>query len=810
MIVRITVGWSDDRRVFAKEDFPLSVGGSGCDIEIPSLADDKPLAYLGHEQGDIYIQPAESGDGVDPVICNGITLVASRWLGDGDDLGLGGARISCRIDAGTLVLELLEPAPGPRAESSPAVPETRNEDSFPAADGTVTPMTFSPRWELEPRRRRRIPRPRTAVTAAGLIALALCAWFIFTARAVRIELTPEPARLAVRGALTPRIAGRYILLPGRYTVHAEKPGYLPLEASLEVNRDTPAIVRFTLEPRGAALDISSKPVDGARVMVDGTEVGTTPLEGLELSAGVHRLEIAAPLHLPFTATIRLEPGGPVQTVEAELKPNWAHVTVATNPPGATVTVDGVAVGTTPATTKVEAGQRYFELAKAGFKTQRRRVQVVAGEPLDLGTVTLDPEDGRLMVISEPAGASVTVDGIFRGRTPLEVKVTPDTPHEVRMSQAGYATSTIDASVGPLGKTNVRAVLEIMMGEVMIRSLPPGADLLVDGDPRGSTDQTLRLEARPHSIEIRMDGYAPFRTTVEPAPGLTQEIRAELLAQGPASLPRTVTSPQGVELRLVAPGRFRMGASRREPGRRANETLREVEISRPFYLAVTEVSNREFREFRENHLSGAAGANNLEIDHHPVVRVTWEDAARYCNWLSERAGLPPVYVERGGTLLARSPLPLGFRLPTEAEWAWAARHPDTRAAWKYPWGSTLPVPPGAGNFGDLSARSLLGASVPNYRDDFPATAPVGSFDANPLGIFNLGGNVSEWVHDIYSFAPPAMGTVELDPTGPETGKYHVIRGASWTDTALTELRLTYRDYGGQARQDVGFRIAKGTP
>ena len=809
MRASILVGWGDERRVFRAEDFPLSVGGSGCDIEIPGLAGDKPLAYLGHEQGEIYIQPAESDDGADTVICNGITLVASRWLGDGDDLGLGGARISCRTDADTLVLELLEPAPGLQAESPPAAPDARS-DSRPDADDIVTPMTFSPRWESEPRRRRRIPRPRTGATVVGLIALALGAWFVFTARAVRIEVTPEPAKLTVLGTLTPRIAGRYVLLPGRYTVLAEKPGYLPLEASLEVNRDTPAVVRFTLEPRGAALDISSRPVGGARIMVDDAEGGVTPLEGLELSAGAHQLEISAPLHLPFTTTIRLEPGGPVQTIEADLKPNWAQVTVATNPPGATVTVDGAALGTTPVTTKVEAGQRSFDLARAGFKTFRRRIQVVAGEPLDLGTITLDPEDGRLVVVSEPAGASVTVDGIFRGRTPLEVEVTPNAPHEVRMSQAGYATSTIDASVGPLGKTNVRAVLEMLTGEVTIRSLPPGATLLVDGAPHGTTDRTLQLEARPHSIEIRMEGFAPFRTTVRPAPGIMQEIRAELLAQGPASLPRIVTSPQGVELRLVAPGRFQMGASRREPGRRANETLREVEITRPYYLAVTEVSNREFREFRESHLSGAAGANNLEIDHHPVVRVTWEDAARYCNWLSERAGLPPVYVERGGTLLARSPLPLGFRLPTEAEWAWAARHPDAQSARKYPWGNALPVPPGAGNFGDLSARSLLGAAIPNYRDDYPATAPVGSFGANPLGIYNLGGNVSEWVHDVYSFTPPAMGTVELDPTGPVTGAYHVIRGGSWTDTARTELRLTYRDYGDQARQDVGFRIAKGTP
>ena len=72
----------------------------------------------------------------------------------------------------------------------------------------------------------------------------------------------------------------------------------------------------------------------------------------------------------------------------------------------------------------------------------------------------------------------------------------------------------------------------------------------------------------------------------------------------------------------------MGASRREPGRRANETLRQVELTRPFYLGIMEVSNEEFRVFDKKHLSGAVGSANLEIDHHPVVRVTWEEAALY--------------------------------------------------------------------------------------------------------------------------------------------------------------------------------------
>jgi formylglycine-generating enzyme required for sulfatase activity len=331
---------------------------------------------------------------------------------------------------------------------------------------------------------------------------------------------------------------------------------------------------------------------------------------------------------------------------------------------------------------------------------------------------------------------------------------------------------------------------------------------VDGEPRGRTTQTLKLTAEPHEIEVRLSGHEVFRTSVVPNPGLAQSVEVTLQTLDErARIPPSVESPQGVELVLIPPGRFTMGASRRVPGRRANESLREVELTRPFYLAVREVSNREFREFSKRHLSGGAGSHSLEIDHHPVVRVTWEQAARYCNWLSQKEGLPPVYVERSGRLEARSPLPAGYRLPTEAEWAWAARVPDGSNTLKYAWGNTLPIEAGSDNYGDRSAQALLGAALPSYDDSYPVTAPVGSFKPNPRGLFNMGGNVSEWVHDIYTIYTPARGEIVTDPTGPDEGEYHVIRGASWMDESVTELRLSYRDYGADPRPDVGFRIAR---
>ena len=84
--------------------------------------------------------------------------------------------------------------------------------------------------------------------------------------------------------------------------------------------------------------------------------------------------------------------------------------------------------------------------------------------------------------------------------------------------------------------------------------------------------------------------------------------------------------------------------------------------------------------------------------------------------------------------------------------------------------------------------------------------MASFGPNHRGLFDLGGNVAEWVHDIYGI-PSANGTTEVDPLGAQTGDNYVIRGASWAHSKITELRLSYRDYGQAGRDDVGFRLAR---
>ena len=114
-------------------------------------------------------------------------------------------------------------------------------------------------------------------------------------------------------------------------------------------------------------------------------------------------------------------------------------------------------------------------------------------------------------------------------------------------------------------------------------------------------------------------------------------------------------------------------------------------------------------------------------------------------MSQREGLPSAYEERGGDFVLSEPVGIGYRLPTEAEWAWAARFAAGVTHHRFPWGDKPDPPPGSGNYADASAAGIVSSALLSYRDGFPVTSPVGANGANALGLFDVGGNVAQRNH-----------------------------------------------------------------
>jgi formylglycine-generating enzyme required for sulfatase activity len=787
-------------RRFGEADFPLSVGGAGADIVVPGLPAGEPSVFLALDGGELYAQP----QGKARLSIGGTPVTASQWVQDGDELRLVATRIRVTWRGGRRYLRVDHLRLDEPTEPPALVVPARDFRAPDAGDDLVRPAAFHPRpLPVGPRvRPSRRPSLRVVLLAAALV---LGGAFLAAARVVEVQVEPAPERLSVRGWPHFFWGGTRLLLPGRYAVTAERAGYRALEEVLVVGGERRQAARFVLERLPGRLALQTTPADGVRVFVDGSERGTTPLAPLDVPTGEHEVVLRGEGYMAFTARIDVTGGGELQTLTATLVPDRAPVSFASEPSGATIRVDGAEVGRTPVTVDLSSGTRSVEARLAGHEPAARRIEVVAERALAVPSFRLEPLPGRLAVTSEPAGAAVTVDGVYRGDSPLEVAVAPNRAHAVRLTKAGHDAAEASVTLGMDEARSLSLTLAPRVGEVEVAAEPADAEVFVDGESRGRVGQTLHLTAAPHEIEIRRSGFDSHRVTVTPRPGIPQAVKVRLRSQQEpkAAAPSRVTV-RGHEMRLLGPGRFQMGASRREPGRRANETVREIELARPVYLAVREVTNAQFRRLRA-HSSGKFANHDLDADEQPVVQVTWADAAEYCNWLSSQEGLPPAYAVRDGKLVPTAPVGTGFRLPTEAEWSRAARYPAAGPL-KYPWGAALPVPPRAGNYADESARAVVAVVLQGYDDRHPVSAPVGSFPPNALGFFDLGGNVAEWVHDVYSI-PPADTPLERDPMGPPPGELHVVLGSSYLQGTVTELRLSYRDYATKPRPDVGFRVAR---
>jgi formylglycine-generating enzyme required for sulfatase activity len=202
----------------------------------------------------------------------------------------------------------------------------------------------------------------------------------------------------------------------------------------------------------------------------------------------------------------------------------------------------------------------------------------------------------------------------------------------------------------------------------------------------------------------------------------------------------------------------------------------------FYLDKYEVTVAQFRKFCRAKRRKMPKQPYWNNENHPVVNVNWNDATAYAKWK-------------------------GKRLPTEAEWEYAARQGDKRLY--YSWGNVKPMRRNGGNIADESIRAEKRnwKIWKGYFDGFVYTSPVGKFNPNSFGLYDMTGNVCEWCADWYQ-ADYYKNSPGKNPKGPDKGTHKVLRGGSW-NLGPRQVLTTKRFY---LRRDVelnyvGFRCAK---
>ncbi len=279
------------------------------------------------------------------------------------------------------------------------------------------------------------------------------------------------------------------------------------------------------------------------------------------------------------------------------------------------------------------------------------------------------------------------------------------------------------------------------------------------------------------------------------------------------LPPVVQTSVGLDLLLVPPGLFKMGTS---GGPESERPAHSVYLTRPYYLGRTEVTQAQFAQFvaETGHVTTAEREGGTKVwrgqgkdwvvepnssyrnvfagGERPVVAVSWDDAVAFCAWLTER--------ERRERRIGAKQV---IRLPTEAEWERAARAgtPERFAGTDDPDQVCR-----YGNAPDAAAaREGLGRETLGCDDGVGVgTAPVGRYLPNALGLYDMTGNVWEWVADRYG---PYSKAPQSNPEGPATGAQRVMRGGSWSGK-LHGLEVSHREgypptLNGGA---IGFRVA----
>ncbi|GHS86493.1 hypothetical protein FACS1894201_07370 [Bacteroidia bacterium] len=515
-------------------------------------------------------------------------------------------------------------------------------------------------------------------------------------------------------------------------------------------------------------------IDGAIIKIDGNkeEVINGELQK-QLSFGKHQYTVEAPMYHALSGVIEITAKEKAY-LAPDLKPNFGKITINTQPEqGADVYIDGDKRGQTPITIdRLKSGAHEVRVVKTMFSPKTSHITVTDGsdQPVNL---TLKP---NFAVITLNADGEIYVNDVRKGTNTWKDRLM-DGNYTVEVKKASHRTLTqsIEVKAGEDKTLNLSALTPIY-GVLNVKCNVVGADILIDGKKTDDTPAIIReVFAGKREVELRKTGYQSYKQTIEVQEGKVATIDAEL---------------KEFKLAFVGPEMVNV------PGGTTTLNGSSVSIS-TFQIGKYEVTQKQWYDvmgsWPYSHSDSVPSSMYGVGDNYPMYYVSWE------NIVGTSSGGSVGYTEKGVTYYTNgfcyklSVLANGgtlgsahYRLPTEAEWEYAAKGGQRTHNYTYSGSNTL---------GDVAWYDGNSGST---------THTVGGKSANELGIHDMSGNVWEWCSDWYGSSTYPSST--SNPTGATTGSLRVFRGGSWF-AAASSCTVSYR-YGSTPtfrNYGIGFRL-----
>jgi formylglycine-generating enzyme required for sulfatase activity len=512
----------------------------------------------------------------------------------------------------------------------------------------------------------------------------------------------------------------------------------------------------SVQAREGSLLIETDP-EGAMVILDGRML-RSPARFTAMTAGERSARVMMPGYDPVDLPFRIEPGGEARPAKVSLRRSTGAVHVESEPAGCEFEIrdakETVRSGKTPADFPDLPTGTYEIVMRHAVIEKRASAEVTSGETVP---VSLRFDSGKFVISSSPPGAEILADGKVVGTAPCEA-VLAEGEHQLAARYRGWPAQerTVRAEAG----ADAGVAFAFPFGRAKITSAPAGAAVFAAGKEIGRTPLLVEdLEPGERTYDLKLAGFRNAKVIVI--------VKAGEQVFGGARFERRPVPRQG------EPWENSLG-------------MRFVPVGEVL-VSVWPVRVKDFQAFCDANARTRLPVDFSQEETHPVVRVNWEDARAFCQWLTETEVKAERLAERQA-----------YRLPTDAEWSAAAGITESGATPEerdgrvrdFAWGRAWPPPPRSGNFADASGRKPF---IAGYNDGFPQTSPAGSFPANKAGLFDMSGNVWQWVEDSYH-------------GGPQRKDWGVLRGGSWGTSKQEELRLGYRDVVDRSERDVifGFR------